>query len=80
MAFGAVFASSTKPAARAASCALIKEAKSRLHVAVCAIGGIDESNAAEVIDAGADMVAMISGLFCVDDIEKTARYIAGLFG
>jgi len=79
VAFGAVFTSSTKPAARSASCALITEAKSRLDIPVCAIGGIDETNAAQVVDAGADMVALISGLFNTDDIDHTAEYIAGLF-
>jgi thiamine-phosphate pyrophosphorylase len=79
VAFGAIFSSPTKPAARSASCALVTEAKSRLDIPVCAIGGIDESNAAQVVDAGADMVALISGLFCVDDIQQTARHIAGLF-
>jgi thiamine-phosphate pyrophosphorylase len=79
VAFGAIFSSPTKPAARSASCELIVEAKSQLEIPVCAIGGIDKSNAARVVDAGADMVALISGLFCADDISQTAEYIAGLF-
>ena len=79
VAFGAVFSSPTKPQARSASCALISEAKTRLDIPVCAIGGIDRKNAARVIDAGADMTALISGLFAEDDIQRTAWYIAGLF-
>jgi thiamine-phosphate pyrophosphorylase len=79
VAFGAVFTSPTKPAARSASCTLISEAKSQLKIPICAIGGIDRTNAARVIDAGADMTALISGLFSAEDISATARYIAGLF-
>lgn len=79
VAFGAIFSSPTKPAARSASCELIAEAKSQLEIPVCAIGGIDKTNAARVVDAGADMAALISGLFCTDDVSQTAGYIAGLF-
>jgi len=79
VAFGAIFTSSTKPAARPASCELISEAKSQLDIPVCAIGGIDITNVARVIDAGADMTALISGLFSAADIKHTAEYISGLF-
>jgi len=79
VAFGAVFASSTKPEARQASCELIRDAKARLDIPVCAIGGIDKSNAAFVIDAGADMTAVISGLFADPDIRHAAEHISGLF-
>ena len=79
VAFGAVFASPTKPNARPASCELISEAKSQLDIPVCAIGGIDKSNVAQVIDSGADMTALISGLFSEADIRLTAKFISRLF-
>ena len=79
VAFGAVFSSSTKPEARQASCELIRDAKARLDLPVCAIGGIDKSNAGSVIEAGADMTAIISGLFADPDIRHTAEQIARLF-
>ncbi len=79
VAFGAVFTSPTKPNARSASCELISEAKSQLDIPLCAIGGIDKSNAERVIDAGADMTALISGLFSEADIYLTAKYISRLF-
>jgi len=79
VAFGAIFSSPTKPAARSASCALISEAKTKLDIPVCAIGGIDKTNATRVVDAGADMIALISGLLSADDITHTAEHIAGLF-
>ncbi len=79
VAFGAMFNSPTKPQARSASYDLIHQAKARLDIPVCAIGGIDGHNAAGVIVSGADMVALISGLFAADDITQTAQHIAGLF-
>ena len=80
VAFGAVFTSPTKPNARPASCELISEAKSLLDIPVCAIGGIDQSNVKRVIDSGADMAAMISGLFSEEDICLSAKHISRLFG
>jgi len=79
VAFGAMFTSPTKPHARSASCALISEAKSQLDIPLCAIGGIDKSNVERVINAGADMTALISGLFSEADIRLTAEHISGLF-
>lgn len=79
VAFGAIFDSPTKQAARSASCALITAAKSQLSIPVCAIGGIDTSNVAKVIGAGADMAAMISALWNADDIKHTSELIARLF-
>ena len=79
VAFGAVFTSPTKPHARSASCELISEAKSQLDIPVCAIGGIDKSNVESVIEAGADMTALISGLFTEPDIRLTAEHISRLF-
>ena len=63
LAFGALFPSPTKPGAVAAPLSLLAEAKARFALPVCAIGGIDAENAARVIAAGADMVAVISALY-----------------
>ena len=80
VAFGTMFKSVTKPDARLAGPELISEARTLLDVPVCAIGGIDKDNVASVIAAGADMTALVSGLFSTDDIVATAEYISGLFG
>jgi len=79
IAFGTVFTSPTKPNARSASCELIHDAKSQLDIPVCAIGGIDKSNVAQVINSGADMTALISGLFSEGDIRLAAEHISRLF-
>jgi thiamine-phosphate pyrophosphorylase len=79
VAFGTMFASPTKPAAVTAGTDLITEAKKQLSIPVCAIGGIDISNVEDVVNAGADMTALISGLFATQNIQSTARQISELF-
>ena len=79
IAFGAFFPSPTKPAARIADFDLLGEAKNRLNIPVCAIGGINTSNAKQVFDAGADMVAVISGVFGQTDIQAASAHITSMF-
>lgn len=79
VAFGSVFASPTKPAARRAPLALFGEARKRLAVPLVAIGGITPDNARQVIEAGAHAVAVISALFDAPDVEAAARKFASLF-
>jgi thiamine-phosphate pyrophosphorylase len=62
VAFGSFFASATKPAATRADAALLAQART-LGVPVVAIGGITQHNAASLIEAGADAVAVISAVF-----------------
>ncbi|MGB6105117.1 MAG: thiamine phosphate synthase, partial [Pusillimonas sp.] len=47
--------------------------------AVVAIGGITADNAAPVVHAGADSIALISGLFDSDNIQATAARCKTLF-
>ncbi|HVF64189.1 MAG TPA: thiamine phosphate synthase [Casimicrobiaceae bacterium] len=75
VAFGSLYPSSVKPGARRATLATINAARS-LGVRVVGIGGIDADNAADVIEAGADAVAVISAVFAAEDIEGAARAIA----
>ncbi|WP_456412104.1 thiamine phosphate synthase [Thiolapillus sp.] len=79
LAFGAIYPSATKPAAANASLALLRRAKSALDPPIVAIGGITPENAGQVIQAGADMVAMIQGLFGQEDIRHAARKTTRLF-
>jgi len=73
VAFGSFFPSLTKPAAVGASMDLLSRAKSRLEEPLVAIGCIDKDNAAALVEAGADAVAVLSSLFNADDIEREAR-------
>lgn len=77
-AFGALFPSSTKPQAKPCSLATLQQA-GKLGVPICGIGGIDASNAPQVIQHGADMVAVISGVFGQPSIRASAAALASLF-
>ena len=78
VAFGSVFPSGTKPGAVRAPLRLFREAGA-LGVPLVAIGGITLENAAGVLDAGADALAVISALFDAPEIGKRARAFARLF-
>jgi len=60
VAFGAIYATDTKPEAGNIGLETLKQAKSRLNVPICAIGGLTVENGKEVIEAGADLCAVIS--------------------
>lgn len=47
-------------------------------IPVGAIAGIDASNVADVIAAGADGAAIIAGLFMADDVEQASRNMLAL--
>ncbi|GAB4292156.1 MAG: thiamine phosphate synthase [Thiohalomonadaceae bacterium] len=79
VAFGSFFPSTVKPGAVRAECGLLRQAKGRLRVPVVAIGGISADNGARLVEAGADLLAVISGVFGRDDIRAAARRIADLF-
>lgn len=76
---GSMFASSTKPAAVRAPLDLLREAREASGLPVAAIGGITLENARQAIDAGADMVAVISALFDAADVASAARSFTALF-
>ncbi len=78
VAFGSVFSSPTKPAAVRAPLSLFSDARS-LGVPLCAIGGITLDHAAELVAAGADLLAVITDLFDAPDITARARGYARLF-
>jgi thiamine-phosphate pyrophosphorylase len=78
LAFGAFFASPTKPAAARAQVDLLRAAKA-LGLPVVAIGGITPDNAPPLIAAGADFVAAISGVFAAADPGAAAREYAKCF-
>ena len=80
VAFGACFASSTKPNAPVADLALFSQARVQLNVPSVAIGGITTENANQVIQAGANAIAVINALFAAEDIKDKAQQFAQLFG
>lgn len=85
VAFGAVYPSSVKPEAVRATPDHLRIARARVEAieaprpAVVAIGGITPDNARPIVEAGADSIAVISGVFLAPDIEAAARRCAELF-
>ena len=79
VAFGAMYPSLTKPNAATATVDLFFRAKSELTVTSCAIGGITLENAAPLISAGADLLAVITDLFNAPDIAARAANYLRLF-
>ncbi|MCU7923347.1 MAG: thiamine phosphate synthase [Candidatus Thiodiazotropha sp. (ex Dulcina madagascariensis)] len=79
IAFGRFFPSRTKPDAVQADPGLLQHAKSRFDLPLVAIGGITPENGARLIAAGADMLALIHGIFAQPDIEAASRKISRLF-
>lgn len=73
VAFGRFFPSKTKPDAVPANLDLIRKAKQELDIPVVAIGGITVQNAAPLLAAGADMLAVINDLFGQADIRTAAQ-------
>ncbi|MFW3897232.1 thiamine phosphate synthase [Pseudomonas putida CSV86] len=73
VAFGRFFNSLTKPGAPAADLALIGQAKARVKLPVAVIGGITLDNAAPLVEHGADLLAVIHGLFGADSTQEVTR-------
>ena len=79
VAFGSFFPSSTKPDAVRASLELLQHAREALDIPIVAIGGISPENGGKLIDAGANALAVIDGVFGQSDILVAAQRFARLF-
>lgn len=77
VAFGCFFASSTKPDAISAPISVLTI--NALTVPVVAIGGITPENGRALLDAGADLLAVISGIFGHANPKQAAANYARLF-
>ncbi len=78
VAFGRFFPSSSKPLAAPAQISTLEQAKTLLQIPIVAIGGILPENGGQLLNAGADLLAVIGGVFS-DDVEKSARAYQALF-
>ncbi len=79
VAFGACFASNTKPHAPVADLSLFRQARTELNIPSVAIGGINLQNAVQVIEAGADAIAIIQAIFAADDVKLASQQFSQLF-
>ena len=78
VAFGSFFASSTKRVPRRADIALLAKA-AVLNAPCVAIGGIELSNAAPLIAAGVDYIAVVNSIFGQPDIQAATTALSQLF-
>ena len=78
VAFGAFFPSPTKPHARRAAPQLLRDSAG-LGVPRVAIGGITADNARFLVTAGADLLAVVSGVFDAPDPAAAARAYLSCF-
>lgn len=78
LAFGAFFPTVSKAVTRHATPALLREARA-FGLPLVAIGGITPDNGKPLIDAGADFLGVISGVFGTADIRAAAQRYAKLF-
>ena len=79
VAFGRFFPSTTKPDAVQATPDLLRRARAALALPLVAIGGITPENGAPLIAAGADMLAVVHGVFGQPDIRAACRRLCTLF-
>ena len=73
---GTIYGTASHPGRLASGPGLIEAVKARVRTHVYAIGGINASNAEEVMRAGADGVAVIRSILGVPDPRTAAREIA----
>jgi len=79
VAFGRFFPSSSKPNAPCAQLETLTAAKQCLHLPIVAIGGITPNNGRLLIESGADLLAVIDGVFGTSDPEQSALAFNPLF-
>jgi len=70
---GPVYATPTKPSRPAVGPALIRHAAAHAKVPFFAIGGIDSTNVAEVVAAGAERIAVVRAIAEAADPRSAAR-------
>ncbi|QHB30108.1 thiamine-phosphate synthase [Pseudomonas monteilii] len=73
VAFGRFFNSVTKPGAPAANVQLLEQARAQVKLPIAVIGGITLDNAAPLVAHGADLLAVIHGLFGADSAQEVTR-------
>ena len=77
LAFGRFFSSATKPQAPPAELSILRKARDLTNLPVVAIGGINLDNAPQVLNAGANYLAVIHGVFGQPDCRSAAEaYVA----
>ena len=78
VAFGRFFPSSSKPLAAPAELITLQNAKQKINIPIVAIGGILPDNGKQLLTAGADLLAVIGGVF-TENPQQSAHAYTPLF-
>ena len=73
--FGPIFRTETKDAGSPKGIALLAQVRSRIHIPIVAIGGINLDNVRSVLAAGVDAVAVASAILNADIKENAGRFL-----
>lgn len=73
---GRLFPTDSKADTRPATPETLRAVKQAVHIPVAAIGGISEENIDAVLEAGADLVAVIGAVVAAPDVREAARRLA----
>lgn len=73
VAVGSIYPTATKPEFQLVGLDLLREVRGQVRAPLVAIGGITADNAAQVIEAGADGVAVISAVCAARDPAEATR-------
>lgn len=79
IALGSFYSSSTKPGATPVTIDTLKHVRQMTNLPLVAIGGITAENGGALVEAGADMLAVVNGVFGHPDITGAARNLSALF-
>ena len=79
VAFGRFFPSKTKPGAPLAQLDTLIQAKRRVQLPIVAIGGVSPENGKRLLDAGADLLAVVEGVFGETEPKAAAERFRALF-
>ncbi len=76
--FGPIFETPTKPTYQPLGLDMIRQVMKQVRIPVVCIGGINRSNIAEVIGAGAEKIAVVRAIFAAADPCRAALELKGL--
>ena len=75
IAVGSIYPTSSKETARVVGLERLRQVRQAVTLPLVAIGGITRDNAAEIMAAGANAVAVISAVSGAENVEDAARQI-----
>ncbi len=70
---GPIFETPTKPQTKAVGLELIRQLSAKVHIPFVVIGGIDQTNVDQVLEAGAKRIAAVRAIFGAPDVLEAAR-------